>query len=292
MGVVTKVFVVFLVFFGVAFPLQADSFMHREQDTEQKVAIKEETDTITLISSESFYGSPHNLPLCDTLQPIPIKSADDGGWMLWFLLAGLVVLAIAWFNFPVQCKRSLYAVIGLRFFFQVDKDGGLFKGTHNYLLFLNFLIVLSLLIYQSLSQADILDFLEHVGHEYLFVAILLIILSFYILKFLFVNFIAWVFNTQRAGSIYLGNIFVFNQFIGLVLMPLVFHNAFHPSAEAIYVMWSLVVGANVYKVIRGSLIAHNASGFSVYYLFLYLCGVELLPLLVVWKAVTVYLAAI
>ncbi len=291
MGILVNVLISFLLFYQVGVSLQTDPLVPDEPFVLQTDTIIDEAGTITIIGSESFYGSPHSLPLRNTQQPIPIESLENRDWMLWFLLAGLVVLSIAWFNFPVQCERSLYAVLGLRFFSQIDKDGGFFKGAHNYLLFLNFLIVLSLLIYQSLYYADMLELWKDADQEYVFVAILLMILSFYILKFLFLNFIAWVFNTQRAGSIYLGNIFVFNHFVGLILMPLVFHNAFNPSAEAIYVMLSLVVGANVYKVIRGSVIAHKVSGFSVYYLFLYLCGVELLPLLVVWRVVTSYLTA-
>ncbi len=291
MGIITKAFIILLLFCRVAVPLQADSSIHNEHFVLQTDTITEEAATNAIVSSESFYGTPHNLPLHNTKQPIPIESSDNSDWMLYFLLAGLVFLSIAWFNFPVQCKKSFYAVLGLRYFFQINKEGGFFKGTHNYLLFFNFLIALSLMIYQSLIFAGIYDILEYSGQEYVFIAILLIILLLYILKYLVVNFLSWVFSTPIAGSIYLGNIIVFNQFIGLALMPLLFHNAFNPSLEAMYLMWSLVVGANVYKVIRGSVIAHNVSGFPVYYLFLYLCGIELLPLLLAWKVLKIYITA-
>lgn len=290
MGIIINVFVIFLILCQVAISAHTDLLYLDEPVATQNDTIIEEAATITMSGSESFYGTPHNLPMSNQHMPFPIERYEGSDWMLWFLLAGLVVLSIAWFNFPVQFKRNLYAVLGLRFFFQIDKDVGFFKGAHNYLLFTNFLIVLSLLTYQSLYHAEMLKMWRDTNQEYVFLAILIMFLSFFILKFLFINFIAWVFNTQRAGSIYLGNIFVFNNFLGLILMPIVFHNAFNQSFTIIYVMWSLVIMANVFKVIRGSIIAHQASGFSPYYLFLYLCGVELLPLLVVWRAATSYLS--
>ncbi len=292
MGVIIHVFFYFMLFYPTAVLLQADTSQHNHPVALQADTIDEQVKASNRICSESFYGSPHKLPFRSMLKPVPIEESENRNWMLWFLLAGLVLLSIAWFHFPVQFTISVYAVLGLRYFFQIEKDGGFFKGVYNYLLFFNFLIVLSLLVYQSLYQTDMLEFWKVSAQEYVFAAILLLILLFYILKLLFVNFISWVFNTAKAGSIYLGNIFVFNNAVGLILMPFVFHNAFNPSDAVIYGMWFLVIGANIYKLIRGSLIAHSVSGYSVYYLFLYLCAIELLPLVVVWKAVKNYLSVV
>ncbi len=285
-----SVFAIVLLFFQLEVSPQADFTQFEDQPLLLIEAPFENAGTITITNSESFFGSPHNLPVQDTGMPAVVESMNNSEWMLWFLLAGFVVFSIAWFNFPSKCKRSLYTVFGLRFFYQLDKEGGFFWETHNYLLFFNFLIVLSLLIYQSLSQSEMLNFADYLNQEYVYGLIFLIILSFYILKLLFVRFLAWVFNTRRASTIYLENIFVFNQFVGVVLLPLVFHNAFSPSSEMIYAMWIIVIGANAYKVIRGSFIANNVSGFSAYYLFLYLCAVELMPLLIAWRLVTNYMS--
>ncbi len=283
------VFAAVLLWYQVETPQPVDTSFVVDQPELQADTMTGQAQSATITNSEAFFGSPHNLPVHKAPQPILLKQVDSRDWMLWVLLAGFLVLAVAWFNFTAPFKRSLKAVLGLHFFFQVDKEGGFFRETHNYLLFLNFLIVLSVLIYQSLAHANLLDLWAHLNPEYVYGMIFFMILAFYVLKLAFVRFLAWVFHTQRATTIYMENIFVFNQFTGVILLLLVFHNAFNPSPEMLYVMWALVVGANIYKVIRGSVIAHNTSGFSMYYLFLYLCGVELMPLLIVWKAVTSFI---
>lgn len=243
------------------------------------------------VSSDIFYGSPHLLHAegahCGNLR----HDTHSQPWMILPVIAGLLLISIAWFHFSQRVSQTLRAVLGLRFFYLVDKEESLFRETPTYLLFYNFILVMSLLIYQSLNQLGLLVNWQGEHQAVIYGVIIAVLTVFYPIKGLLVAFLAWVFSTRKATFVYMENIFVFNFFTGLILLPLVFYNAFSPSFTALYIIWGIIALANVYKFIRGAYLAYHESGFSVYYLFLYLCAVEITPLLIITKTFMAYLSA-
>ncbi len=246
----------------------------------------------SIMSSEAFYGAPHNLS-ADTIEGmIPVEKGMLNDWMLPVIIFGLLCFSIAWYYFSPRVKQNLKAVFSLRVFSLVDREGSFFREAPTYLLFGTFLLNISLLLYQTFQHHKFLLQLtiEHPEAEYAMTLLALIL--FYPLKLGIISFLAWVFGTARASYLYFENIFLVNNFVGLLILPLVFYNAFNPSRELLLLMWGAIIAMNVYKMIRGAYLAKRESGFSAYYLFLYLCAVEIAPLFVMGKAVATYLPGI
>ncbi len=246
----------------------------------------------TIKSSEAFYGNPHLLPVDAEGVMIPLENGTLNDWMLPVIIFGLLLFSIAWYNFAPRVKQSMKATVSLRFFYLVHKEGTFFRETPTYLLFGNFLLTASLLVYQSLQYLALWSQWTTVHPLVEYALLLLALLLFYPLKLGMIRFLAWVFGTQQASHLYSENLFITNNMLGLLLLPLVFYNAFNLSAWLVFFMWIMLIIIYVFKVIRGAYLANRESGFSVYYLFLYLCAVELAPLFVIGKAVTIYLPGI
>ncbi len=245
--------------------------------------------TVTTIkSSEAFYGNPHLLPVDAEGVMIPVENGTLNDWMLPVIILGLLFFSIAWYNFSPRVKQSMKATVSLRFFYLIDKEGTFFRETPTYLLFGNFLLTASLLVYQSLQHQDVWPQWMSGQPVAEYALLLLALLLFYPLKLGMIRFLAWVFGTHRASHIYSENLFMTNNMLGLLLLPLVFYNAFNLSAWLLFFMWVMLIIIYVFKVIRGAYLANQESGFSLYYLFLYLCAVELAPLCIIGKAVIIY----
>jgi len=237
-------------------------------------------------NSESFFNTPHLLPLSDPGQlfdGMERNIAANNDWILLFILASLFSLAIAKYFFGQRMYMFIRAAIGSNFFNQMNREVDLFSETATYLLYFNFLVVLSLLIWQSAFYFDFVPGSHLVGSLLLFILILLVLTLFYLLKSILLGFLGWVFNSRQATIVYMKNIFLFNQLIGLILLPAVVYFAYSPSYEAMVIIWSLWLAANFVKIFRSAVLGHGHTSFSSYYLILYLCGVELVPFALIIK---------
>ncbi len=251
------------------------------------------TDTLNqfhaVANSQAFFGSQHYLVPQGGIEYLGDSPVVLNQWMLWVFVAILSMIALARFFFPLRLRLMFRAVFGLRYFLQIDKDGTFFRETPTYLLTASYLAVFSLLVNQTLDFVGQVDALALYSSPVLYAGILAFFISFYALKYMVLRHLAWIFSTQKATAFYLKNIFLLNQFMGMCILPLVFYNAFNPGLSGLYAAWILVVTIAAYKLFRGAILGYRASGFSIYYLILYLCAVELAPLIVIGKAASIYL---
>lgn len=146
-----------------------------------------------------------------------------------------------------------------------------------FLLNLNFVLVLSLFFLNltifwqfTISKNYIFDYFIILG---IVVSVIFIrIISLYITGFLF--------GTKQAIAEHIHISFLVNKNLGLIMLPVVFiiiYTSTKISEIAIYLCLGLLVIATFYKILRGfQIIIRN--GVLIFYAFLYLCTLELLPL--------------
>jgi len=218
-----------------------------------------------------------------------VEERISSDWIAYVLVVCLSLLAIARFFFPGRIRQMLLAVFSYRYFSLVDKEGIMFRETPSYLLIINYILIISLFIFQTLVFFDLSGNWQNVHDLVMYGMIVLFFSAFYMLKRTMLGFLAWIFETRKANSTYFTNLFLYNQFIGVLILPCIFYHAFSLTDYGLYAAWALVILFNVFKIGKGALLGHRISGFSGYYLFLYLCGVELAPLLILGKAASVYL---
>lgn len=243
-------------------------------------------------NSAIIYGTPHFLaPETSAenqlLTPVERQPTDD--WKLFFFVGGLLSLAIARYFYGSRIGHFFRAASGSNFFNQMEREGGFFDETVTYLLFFNFLVVFSLLLWQTVLFLGPSSLPELLSPLFLYLITLLITSVFFLIKSVLLGFLGWVFNTRQASLIYLKNLFMFNQLIGIILLPIVGYLIYSPSYGGIIIIWSFWLLANMVKIFRGALVGYNQMSFSGYYLFLYLCSVELVPFMLIVKLGSKYL---
>lgn len=96
-----------------------------------------------------------------------------------------------------------------------------------------------------------------------------------------------LFETQNETSEYLFNFDNFNRSLSLILLPVVILIQFSPSRNPVFIAIIGIVLVLIFNLIllkRGAAILLKKQ-FSLFYLFLYLCTLEILPLLLIYKVV-------
>lgn len=114
----------------------------------------------------------------------------------------------------------------------------------------------------------------------------------YLLKYSVLKFTGWITGHKVATDTYIFVIFLINKIIGVFLVPFIVVLAFSESALvniiAIVSLMSIIIFL-LLRFFRSYSLLQNQLKISKYHFFLYLTGVEILPLLLVYKAVSIFL---
>jgi hypothetical protein len=204
-------------------------------------------------------------------------------WPAIFLLFAAALIGFARYLKPYGIRQTLNASFNNRSFLQLIKEQNVIGDWFSYLLIGSFFVVFSLMLFTSIQIFGLVN-LESLNQSIsVYSIILLLTFSFYLFKFLGLKFVAFVFKTATATDLYFKNIMLFNQMIGLVILPLLLYNIFYQNYTVMIITWSVFIILNIFKIYRSIALGHNASSLSAYYLFLYLCAIEIVPVLLIVK---------
>jgi hypothetical protein len=119
---------------------------------------------------------------------------------------------------------------------------------------------------------------------YLYCAILLFCV--YGGKFLFILFSGWVFRAKEAAGNYIFIVFLVNKVLGIMFIPLLLLLAFADLQEAnviITVCGSVCILLLLYRYIMILSFLRSKLKINPFHFFIYLCTVEILPMLIIYK---------
>ncbi len=150
---------------------------------------------------------------------------------------------------------------------------------------LNFLFLFnsSIFAYQFISYYNIHTIF---GNRLLIIPLIMgVLLTFGVLKSILYKFVAFVFEKEKQTSEYLFYTFLHNKVFSLVILPIALIIPYIDQ-EVLPMLFKLgfALFALMYllQILRGiAIILNNVA--SLFYLFLYLCALEILPLVIMYK---------
>jgi len=214
-------------------------------------------------------------------QPAHFRSAD---WFTFMLLLSLVLFAFVkntskkYFPLLFQSIGSYSASSRL----YREQNISLIQGSAIMELF--YLLILGLFGFQLIkfygSGFQISDFL-------IFIICFGAVLIFFMLKLALYRALGFVSETQSETNEYLFNMKNHNKVLGILLLPLVSFIAWSPVAKPDYFLLTglvLIALFYLFYLFRGVRILIKKH-YSIFYLFLYLCTLEILPLFLLFKII-------
>jgi len=221
------------------------------------------------------------------IQPAPLVPFQPD-WIFWIFL-GIFLLA-SWIQlFYGQRMRMIFrAPFTKRHLHQLQRDGDLFNERVSIALSLIYVLSLAMIIYQTLQLVFHLSSSTIPAFQ-LYILLALAVAGFWAFKIFIMNLIAHIFRTDQTNNAYKLNILLTISFLGLLLIPVLVFAVYLKSVWVLYFGLSLVGGFSIFRVIKGFLIGISLTRFSYFFLFVYLCTLEILPLLVAAKLIVDYL---
>jgi len=110
-------------------------------------------------------------------------------------------------------------------------------------------------------------------------------------KHLLLQIIGYIFPLKKEMSLYSFTIMIFGILVGLLLFPLNAVIAYAPVAAgkiAVYLALGAILAIYLFRTIRGLSIGSKHLVLHKFHFFVYLCTVEILPVVVLIKMISVY----
>lgn len=231
-------------------------------------------DNFSLFSGHSLSSIHH--------QPI-FNSAEGGNWQGVLLFSIFSVYVFVKISEPKKLIRILQSAFsmqdGKKLFREEIK---LTKNTSAFLGISFVLIMAFLAFFVNQYFGMILHGYSSYQQYWFFLSVLSLM---YLVKFLSNYLLTLISSSKTIGREYFFNVILFAYTAGIVLFPLITCLQFtrYPKEWFLYPAMMVAVGFYVVRIFRGFIISVTEQNIGILYIFLYLCALEILPLLVLIK---------
>jgi hypothetical protein len=233
----------------------------------------------TLLGRDSFINSKASAVL--TLAKPRVVSSRDG---FFYLLTGLLLLmALIKFFFP-RYFTTLFRVFFNTSLRQSQLTDQLMQAKLPSLFFnLFFICSGGAYVYFLLLRYNLVT----EQHNWMIVVACIVVLGLiYLVKFSTLKFTGWVTGYTEATDTYIFVIFLISKIIGILLIPFTIFMAFSdvPVANASAVVSLVIIGfLLLLRFFRSYGLVQNQLKVSRFHFLLYIAGVEIMPLLLIYK---------
>jgi len=259
-----------------------DSFQSKDiiflSDTLIKPVITEKSQT-----HQSLFKS-HNLQI-KNFETGQLRKTNEN-WIAFILLFCIILFTYIRFNYRKRLGQIFKAFFSERDVNQLVREGNLFYEGISVPLFINYTLIISLFVY--FASKNFHRTIQYSSGLIIYGKIILIMGLIYLLKILIVQVIGFIFKSIKETTQHILIIYIFNQVLGLILLPfliIIYYATYFASFNS-YVFYSaliMVLLVYLFRIFRLAFFGLFQSKFSNFYLFLYLCTVEILPLLILTK---------
>ena len=203
-------------------------------------------------------------------------------WVLGILVFCFIILAWTQVFYHQRLRQIFRAPFSKRFINQLNRDGNLFKERVSVALGTVYILTFSLLLYEYNEHILKITFPMYHGIA-LYGVIALCYIAALAVKVAFVQFLGIVFNTRETTYSYLLNMFIFALLSGMVILFILAFILYLKSPVLLNLCLIIFTLLFVFRFVRGFFIGIAMTKFSYLFLFVYLCSLEILPLLVLIK---------
>ncbi|MBI4946660.1 MAG: DUF4271 domain-containing protein [Bacteroidetes bacterium] len=202
-------------------------------------------------------------------------------WVMVLIVLSVMILGYLFSAYNTRFNAFIKTSFSSRFVNQLSQEEYSLSHPTSIFLSVNFLITASLFILQAISIKKILlSFIDFSFLSYLLIVCFLFVI--YLIKVLFLKVIGFIFDKSVAVKEYIFLIFLINQLIGIGLIPLIIFIAYGEQSlinSCVHIGFCFFILAFIISIGKGVITAFSGREISGFYLFLYLCLLEILPLL-------------
>lgn len=237
--------------------------------------------------NDSLVKSPTSIFEGHSLQPIHSTPIFREGTVAYWPGILLFVVFALYVSIKVSDPKKFMKVFASVFSMQAAKQllREDYKLNRRVSIFLSFGFVISaaFMAYIANNYFDLI--LKETQAIYQFLFFVGIIIAMYFIKYITTYLLSYIIGENELGKEYFFNVFIYNQTAGVILFPVVLCILFSKFSPEWFLYPGIIICGVFFmlRLFRGLVISVSEQNVGVLYIFLYFCGLEILPLLVLIK---------
>ena len=222
------------------------------------------------------------------MEPI-LRQTENNDWFFLVAVGILALIAIARNYAPRRFQMIAGASYSIRRLTWLRDDGNVFFNPTSAALFLVSIIVAALYAYGFHDYFNEIQPFENDDDLFLVARLSAAIALFWVLKDTLILTIGKLFKSPVSSFLNLVNQYVINVIAALILFGfVVFHFYLNQNILLIAPLYFVII-IYIYRLIRTFIIGRKTEGFFPFYIILYLCALEILPVLFLYKVIEKYI---
>jgi len=219
------------------------------------------------------------------IKPV-LRTESNNDWITIFLFLSVALLAWVRYFYPRRLRQIFYAAMAKRYIGQLIRDGNIAGERITPALGFISLISMSTLIFGFTGNSiEIQTVRNTAALTFLLIGVALILVWF--LRWVILKVSGKIFKSGQAIEVYLLNSLIFPIVSGLIIFPVIIAWFFTSQSYFLYLAGGIVLISMTIRFIRNLSGGLQSQSFSAFYIFLYFCTLEILPLAIGYKIYTI-----
>lgn len=216
------------------------------------------------------------------------QTIDNYDWVFGVIIALVIICFLYVRNYRLPLTELIKAAFDSRVRERIARENNLSHKSSRIPMAATYTGVIALTCFYAITQYVHYEVMLDAA---LFGIILLVIVVVHGVQNLLIRLFGSSFQCQEGTEEYIMNNYIFRILTSVVIIPLLLFLFFVESKPEIFLFIILGVYAVLFliRIVRGAQIILTISNSSKFYLFYYLCTLEIAPILVLFKEITSYI---
>jgi len=204
----------------------------------------------------------------------------------WFFLYLFALLGYyAWIRvyYGDVFTQTVQATTNIQVANRMYLDNSTLKNQLDRVLYALYLLVIAFLLYYLEERMELLPYkLDGVALYFFNLALLT---GIFLGRIFLLNMVGFLFNQTKVFREYLYNAFIFNKLMGLVVLSLLLFLVYTRGVVQDVLFWliiSVLILIFLMRLVRGMIFSFKKD-VLIFYMFLYLCALEIVPLVLLYR---------
>lgn len=204
-------------------------------------------------------------------------------WLFLYLLFLLGFYAWARVYYSHIMSQTVQASTNFQVAVRIFKDKSMLQNQLDYILYVIYFLSMAYFLFYLEEREGLLPYGMRGVTLYLFNLALL--MGVFLSRIFMINLLGSLFNQMALFREYLYHLFIFNKLMGILILPMLLFVVYTRGVFQEAVIWAALGGVGVVlimRIIRGIAFSLKKD-ISIFYMFLYLCALEIVPLALLYR---------